>query len=100
MEVEYDAVERVLQLSRPDLLLLISISPHELVLLAGAKTAEWKQRLAITAGSLLGVPCHWCRGDELNTVLLLVGPDDETWRVALTLPGAVVDRIVTVAEPH
>ena len=100
MEVEYDPVARVPQLSRPDLLLLIGISPHELALLAGARTAKWKQRQSITAGSLLGMPVHWCRGDEPNTVQLLVGPDDETWEVTLTLPGAVVDLIVATALPN
>ena len=97
MDVEYDAVDRVLQLSMPDLLLLISISPQELGLLTGAKSADWGQRQSIRAGSLLGVACHWCRGDEANTVQLLVGSDDETWELSLTMPADVIDRIVASA---
>ncbi len=84
MNVDYDAAEGVLHLSTSDLLLLITIAPHELVSLTAASEADWKQRESITAGSILGSACHWCQGNEPDTAQLLVGPDDETWELALT----------------
>jgi hypothetical protein len=98
VDVDYDALEGVLQLSRSDLLLLITIAPHELVLLTAAREADWKDRQSITAGSMLGTACHWCQGEEADTVQLLVGPDDETWELALTLPGADIERMVAAAK--
>jgi len=35
---------------------------------------------------------------EGDNAVLLIGVDDETWDVALTLPLAVVDEIVTAAR--
>jgi hypothetical protein len=99
MDVDYDAAEGVLHLSRTDLLLVITIAPHELVLLRAAREADWKRRQSITAGSMLGSACHWCQGEEPDTVQLLVGPDDETWELALTLPVADIERMIAAASP-
>ena len=96
MQVEYDVEDGTLQLTKPDLLVLIQITPQELMLLAGAETADWNQRQSIKAGMMLGRSCHWCKGNEPKTVQLLVGSDDETWELALTVPGAVIDRIAAL----
>ena len=98
MDVDYDALEGTLHLRSSELLLLITVTPHELALLTAAGKADWKDRESITAGSVLGSACHWCQGQEPNTVQLLVGPDDETWELALTLPAADIQRIVAAAK--
>jgi len=98
MDVDYDAAEGVLHLSRSDLLLVIKIAPDELVLLPAAREADWKRRQSIRAGSMLGSACRWCQGEEPDTVQLMVGPDDETWELALTLPMADIDRMIAMAK--
>jgi hypothetical protein len=85
-------------LSGPDLLILVRIAPKELSLPPNAINADWNRRQSITAGSLLGSTCHWCQGNEPGTVRLLVGHDDETWELAITLAAEDITRIVAAAE--
>ena len=88
---DYDKLNGILNLSGPGFYLQIHISPDELEPLAEVEGASWEQRTSIKAGQSLGKPVFWCRSREDPTaVTVLVGPDDETWELALEVPVAVV----------
>lgn len=54
--------------------------------------ADWIVRESLQAGTTLGHPVFWCLGAQAETAEVLVGADDETWDLAVTLPlSAVVD---------
>jgi hypothetical protein len=68
----------------------------DFVRLRGIRSADWNTRKCIQAGRSAGSPVWWSsRG---NAVMLLIGDDDETWDVAVTLPLAIVDDIASQAE--
>jgi hypothetical protein len=57
---------------------------------------SWRDRQSLAIGRCAGAPVFWCEQD--GQVSILVGSDDETWDVAVTVPLATVDDIVTRAE--
>ena len=59
--------------------------------LSGIRSADWNERRSIRAGESAGSPVFWASdGDDAT---LMIGDDDETWDVAITLPVAVVEDI-------
>lgn len=57
--------------------------------------AAWDARGSLQVGRVAGATAFWsCDG---NVATILVGHDDETWDVAITVPVAVVDEIVRQA---
>ena len=73
----------------------ISASADELLKLRDIRSADWDSRAAISAGRTTGRPVSWCSDGENAT--LLIGHDDETWDIAVTVPLAVVDELATHA---
>jgi len=74
----------------------IRATSDELAKLGEIRTADWDKRHSIRAGESAGATVFWAV--EGDNAVLLIGVDDETWDVALTLPLAVVDEIVTAAR--
>lgn len=92
VDVDVEADGRlVVKLSSRPFELNIRASPAELLTLAEIRKAGWGQRQSLAAGSSAGSPVFWCCLDD--TVTVLVGPDDETWDVAVHIPVATVDVI-------
>lgn len=60
--------------------------------LSGIDETDWAARRVINIGSSAGSPTHWCI--ESSDVVMLIGPDDETWDVALSLQRSVIDQIL------
>jgi hypothetical protein len=95
-DAEYDELDEVLRLSGPDFYLLIQIPPRGLHALTGVTSAKWKDRTSIRAGEALGNPVFWCQSSvDPTAVAVLVGPDDETWELALELPAEVLLRVLS-----
>jgi hypothetical protein len=49
-------------------------------------SADWNKRESIRLGQVGDAAAFWCSGED-GTVSILVGHDDETWDVAVTLEG-------------
>ena len=74
----------------------VHASPFELMKLRGIRDARWDERRTIRAGTSAGAPVYWAaEGDD---VTLMIGHDDETWDLAVTMPIAAVEEIVRAAE--
>lgn len=65
---------------------------EQLLLLRGIRDAQWEDRGSIRVGTSAGSPVYWCSGDGDAT--MMIGHDEETWDIAVTMPLAVVDDIV------
>ena len=65
---------------------------EELSGLDAIRGADWKTRRGLHIGQCAGSQVHWVIDDD--TVTILVGHDDETWDVAVSVPVAIVDQIV------
>lgn len=46
-------------------------------------------------GEVAGAPAWWSVDDAAGTLSILVGPDDETWDVGVTLPRGTLEVILT-----
>jgi hypothetical protein len=68
--------------------------------LSGIRDAAWATRSTRSAGTSAGSPVFWCRDEEdSERASVLVGADDETWDIAISLPTQVVEDLVRqVAE--
>jgi hypothetical protein len=79
-------------------MLRIAADPQDLVRLEAVAAADWVERGSLAVGTTALGQVHWCAGEAAGTVHLLVGEDDETWDLALTLPAALVAEIVLAAR--
>lgn len=96
--VDYDDQDQLLTLTSPDLVLQIGGDPDTFRAVADAASASWEDRQSVPAGRCLDQPVYWCQGSEPDTVQVLIGPDDETWSVAVVLSMTVVDDIVAAVS--
>jgi len=92
--VDFDTDGRVLTLTSEVFVLRINASAEDLARLDRAPTADWSRREAIAVGTTTLGQVFWCAGATPETVHVLVGIDDETWDLALVIPGATVEAIV------
>ena len=74
----------------------VRASANDLLKLAEIHSANWNERGTIRAGESAGAPVFWA--SEGDRAMLLIGHDDETWDVAITVPVTVVDEIVREAS--
>ena len=68
----------------------------ELRRLRSVEGMSWRDRRSLAIGMCAGAPVFWCEQDRQVTIL--VGHDDETWDVSVTVPLATVDDILRLAE--
>ncbi|MFI1989074.1 hypothetical protein [Actinoplanes sp. NPDC020271] len=78
--------------------LQILASPEELVMLRSIREADWAARRALRVGTVFGVSVFWAFND--GTVTTLIGHDDETWQIAMTMPVEAVNRLAAMAVNH
>ena len=63
----------------------------EFAALGEIESADWVARRSIHAGTSAGSPVYWsCSGEVVS---MLVGDDDETWDITVTLPLGLVHRL-------
>lgn len=83
LEREYDG--RVLaKLSSDEWEFNVRGSADEFVALERIASADWSSRGSLRAGVSAGRAVHW--SCSAGVVLILVGQDDETWDIAITVP--------------
>ncbi len=87
---DFDRQDGRLALTSPAAYLLVTATAAEVASLAAVAAADWTARESLQVGRALGHPVFWCAGERLDEVNVLVGEDDETWELALTVPLAVV----------
>ena len=67
-------------------------SVDDLLRLSEIRSANWSERRSIQAGESAGARAYWAStGDEAT---LMIGHDDETWDVSVTVPFDVIDEVV------
>jgi hypothetical protein len=96
--VDYDDQDQLLTLASPEFVIQIGGDPDTFRAVAVAASASWEERQSVPAGRCLEQPVFWCQGSEPDTVQVLIGPDDETWSLALVLSATVVDDIVAAVS--
>ncbi|BCB84548.1 hypothetical protein [Phytohabitans suffuscus] len=69
---------------------------RDFVHLAQIRDADWNRRRSLAIGTCAGVPVYWASSD--GNVAVLVGHDDETWDIAVSVPLSSVDEIATQAK--
>jgi len=74
----------------------VRASVQDFLALAGIRAADWGARSSLPLGTCAGSPVFWSH--EAGIVSLLIGHDDETWDVALTIPVSLVDDLVRIAS--
>jgi hypothetical protein len=67
-------------------------TPEELMGLSSIRAADWSARRCLHIGQSAGAPVHWSAEGEVATIM--VGHDEETWDIAVTVPVATVETIV------
>lgn len=87
-----------LGIDRQDSSVVVWVRSEEIDLFSQVRDAEWQSRGSIRIGQCAGSPVFWCADAEKIT--LLIGPDDETWGVAITLPLLALDKIVAALHEH
>lgn len=90
MTADFDPQDGRLTLASAGACLLVTASAAEVASLASVGAADWAARRSLQVGRVLGQPVFWCAGERPDEVLVVVGPDDETWELALTVPLTVV----------
>jgi hypothetical protein len=68
----------------------------DLARLRDIRDAHWDARGSLAIGTCAGASVYWASSDGQATIL--VGDDDETWDVAVTVPLATVDEISHLAS--
>jgi hypothetical protein len=73
----------------------VHASQRDLDRLRDIRAAVWNEGRSIRAGTSAGESVFWAI--DGNHASILIGHDDETWDVAITVPLAVVEEIVRQA---
>ena len=80
------------KISSPLIELNVAIPRSDIQSLRRALSTEWSSG-ALCLGTCAGVPVFWCAAEQ-GMISVLVGYDDQTWDVCLTLPAEVIDMIL------
>jgi len=91
--IETDAAAGLaLKLATDDWEVNVYGSVEDLSRLSEIRSANWSERRSIQAGESAGARAYWARtGDQ---AALMIGRDDETWDVWVTVPYDVIDKLV------
>lgn len=74
----------------------IRLTGAEIRSLAEIRNTDWTARKTIKAGESANSAVFWTA--ENDTVVIMVGHDDETWDFAVCISTAVIDEIVKQAN--
>lgn len=80
------------KLSAPEWEINLRAPADELARLEGIGSASWDERRSIQAGRSAGSLVFWAGSG--SDVTAMIGQDDETWDIAVTMPVSVVDELV------
>ena len=91
-EVKFYAVA----LSTSTWLVMIHIALEDVALLKEVTSRSWDEG-ALQIGDSAGTSVFWSVNgeDDKDTVVILVGEDDETWDISFAVPAATIDVILS-----
>lgn len=93
VEVDESGVEILCaKISSEQFELNVRAARSEFLELQKIRNADWTLRSSLAVGTSAGSPVFWTSDGAMATVL--VGADDETWDIAISIPLVVVDDIV------
>jgi hypothetical protein len=97
--IESDAAAGLaLKLATDDWEVNVYGSVEDLSRLSEIRSANWGERRSIQAGESAGARAYWAStGDR---AALMLGRDDETWDVSITVPYEVIDEVVREIRRH
>jgi hypothetical protein len=95
--LEYDADDAAMVLRSSEAYLSIRVTAADLRSLAALDGAAFEVARSVRAGTMLGQPAFWCFGEEQDTAQVLVGPDEQSWELAVTLPLSLVQAAAAKA---
>ena len=84
----------VLKLQTDDWEVNVLASAESLLQLSDIRAARWDDRHSIQAGESAGAPVFWASIGDGDHAALMIGRDDETWDVSVSIPFEVIDGIV------
>ena len=67
-------------------------SVDDLLRLSEIRLADWSERRSIQVGKSADAPVYWANVG--GHAAMMIGHDDETWDVSVSVPFAVIDEIV------
>lgn len=68
----------------------------EFLTLRDIRAMEWNSRRVAKVGTSAGAGVFWCSDGEAATIM--IGHDDETWDLAISVPLGLVDDLVRQVE--
>ncbi|MFY9930912.1 MAG: hypothetical protein WAK82_23210 [Streptosporangiaceae bacterium] len=87
-----DPILVLVKLQSPEWELNFRATPEALMGLRSIRDADWNNRRCLHIGKSAGAPVHWTAHGE--SAEILVGHDEETWDIGVTVPIATVETIV------
>ena len=96
VDYSYEGEKRLyaVSLSTHTWLALIHIAPEDVARLNDVTSRSWDDG-SLAIGESAGASVFWSvNGDDKNTVVLLVGHDDETWDISFAIPAATIGEIL------
>jgi hypothetical protein len=66
--------------------------------LRGIRSADSVARRSLASGTSAGAPVYWATSD--GQVTILIGHDDERWDIAVIIPLAAVEEIVSLVKRY
>ena len=96
VDYSYEGEKRfyAVSLSTDNWLALIHIAPEDVGLLNDVPSRSWDDG-ALRIGDSAGASVFWANnGDEdKETVVIMIGHDDETWDITFAIPAATIPEI-------
>jgi hypothetical protein len=97
VDYSYDGDQRfyAVSLMTHTWLCLIHIAPEDVPRLSDVTSTPWDSG-ALRIGDSAGVGVFWSVNgeDDKDTVVILVGDDDETWDISFAVPATTIDEIL------
>lgn len=82
------------KISMPDFEINVWIPQEELGSLEQVRTTAWDTG-SLRIGKSAGEAAWWSADLQEQTLSIVIGPDDETWDIGVSLPLATLDMILT-----
>ena len=95
VDYSWEGDERLyaVSLSTDTWLAVIHIPPMDASKLNDVASRSWDDG-SLRIGESAGAAAWWSVGDDNETVMILIGHDDETWDISIAIPAATIPDIV------
>jgi hypothetical protein len=95
----YDGAPAVsVLIQTPDIEFTIWIPGAELPRLAAVRDARWLPRRSVALGYVARTRTWWSVDPDAQTLVVVVGDDDEAWDLCATLPLRTLDTILAAVS--